>query len=50
MLRADVSLKAIAYRVGFRDPSQFTRAFRSRYGISPTEYRAELNVNRRQAM
>ena len=33
------SMKAIAYQVGFRYPSQFTRAFRDDCGISPSEYR-----------
>lgn len=33
------SMKAIAYQVGFRYPSQFTRAFRHDCGISPSEYR-----------
>jgi len=32
-------MKEIAHRVGFRHPSQFTRAFRDDCGISPTEYR-----------
>jgi AraC-like DNA-binding protein len=48
--RGGISLKAIAYRVGFRDPSQFTRVFRARYGTSPSDYRARLDVNERQAM
>jgi len=42
MQQDDVSLKAIAYQVGFRAPSQFTRAFRARYGVSPLAYRARL--------
>ncbi|MFI7703093.1 helix-turn-helix domain-containing protein [Nonomuraea sp. NPDC049480] len=25
--------------VGFKDPSHFSRAFRTRYGISPARYR-----------
>ncbi len=29
----------IAYRVGFKDPSHFTRRFKGRFGISPNEYR-----------
>jgi two-component system response regulator YesN len=33
------SMKAIAYQVGFRHPSQFTRAFQHDCGISPSEYR-----------
>jgi len=33
------SMKAVAYQVGFRHPSQFTRAFQHDCGISPSEYR-----------
>ena len=33
------SMKEIAFRVGFRHPSQFTRAFTSCCGVSPSEYR-----------
>ncbi len=29
----------IAYRVGFKDPSHFTRRFKARFGVSPNEYR-----------
>lgn len=50
------SMKAIAYQVGFRHPSQFTRAFRRACGISPSEYRRQrtnessANVHHEQAM
>jgi two-component system, response regulator YesN len=47
------SMKEIAFRVGFRHPSQFTRAFRGECGMSPSQYRArELagDVHRGQAM
>ena len=50
------SMKAIAYQVGFRHPSQFTRAFRVDCGISPSEYRRRRtdgsfsNVHHEQGM
>jgi len=50
------SMKAIAYQVGFRYPSQFTRAFRHDCGISPSEYRRRriggslCDVHHEQAM
>ena len=47
------SMKEIAFRVGFRYPSQFTRAFAAGYGLSPSEYRARelaADVHRTQAM
>lgn len=35
------SVKEIAFRVGFRHPSQFTRTFRDLYGRSPSQFRAK---------
>ncbi|NKC48705.1 helix-turn-helix transcriptional regulator [Ochrobactrum anthropi ATCC 49188] len=34
-----VSFKEIAYRCGFHDGAQFTRAFKTRFGMSPKEAR-----------
>jgi two-component system response regulator YesN len=39
------SMKEISFRVGFRHPSQFTRAFTSRCGLSPSEFRAREVVD-----
>lgn len=36
---ADDPVTKIAYRVGFKDPSHFTRRFKARFGVSPNEYR-----------
>lgn len=33
------SVKAVAYELGFRDPLYFSRLFRKRFGVSPTDYR-----------
>lgn len=35
----DVVVKEVAYTVGYRHPSSFVRAFRRRFGKSPTQYR-----------
>lgn len=35
------SVSEIAYEVGFRDASHFSRLFRQVYGVSPTEYQAD---------
>jgi len=35
------SMKEIAFRVGFRHPSQFTRVFRLHCGVSPSQYRRQ---------
>jgi AraC-like DNA-binding protein len=40
LIRAgDDPVTKIAYRVGFKDPSHFTRRFKGRFGVSPNEYR-----------
>lgn|GEM_PF-984759 len=36
------SLSQIAYSWGFNDASHFSRSFRNRFGISPTEYRRQV--------
>jgi AraC-like DNA-binding protein len=37
--QTDAVVKEVAYTVGYRHPSSFVRAFRRRFGQSPTEYR-----------
>jgi AraC-like DNA-binding protein len=47
------SMKEIAFRVGFRHPSRFTRAFSGECGVSPSQYRTReivADVHRGQAM
>jgi AraC family transcriptional regulator of adaptative response / methylphosphotriester-DNA alkyltransferase methyltransferase len=36
----DIPVKEIAYSVGYRDPSQFSKSFRRTVGVSPSEQRA----------
>jgi AraC family transcriptional regulator of adaptative response / methylphosphotriester-DNA alkyltransferase methyltransferase len=35
------SVRAVAHQVGYPQPTHFARAFRRRYGVSPSTYRAE---------
>ena len=47
------SMKEIAFRVGFRHPSQFTRAFIDDRGLPPSQYRTQQiagDVHHEQAM
>jgi AraC family transcriptional regulator, transcriptional activator of pobA len=37
----DLDVGEIAYRIGFSDRLYFSRAFKRRYGLAPTEYRRE---------
>jgi AraC-like DNA-binding protein len=34
-----LSVSTIAYRTGFSHPAHFSRAFRRRFGVSPSEIR-----------
>jgi transcriptional regulator GlxA family with amidase domain len=36
----DLPVKEIATRVGYDDPSQFSKAFKRTYGVSPSQMRA----------
>jgi AraC family transcriptional regulator, regulatory protein of adaptative response / methylphosphotriester-DNA alkyltransferase methyltransferase len=38
-----ITVRDVAQRVGFHQSPHFARAFRRRYGISPSTYRAKLN-------
>ncbi len=44
MLAADAgrayTVRDVAARVGYRQPAQFAKAFRSHHGVSPSEFRA----------
>jgi AraC-like DNA-binding protein len=37
----DLSIKEIAYRIGYAEPYYFSNVFRKKTGITPTEYRKE---------
>jgi AraC family transcriptional regulator len=40
LLHTDLPLKEIAYRLGFRQPSNFSDAFRAATGETPGRFRA----------
>jgi AraC-like DNA-binding protein len=40
LLHSEMSVASIAFRLAYHDPSNFGRAFRTWYGISPGRYRA----------
>ena len=39
LLRSDMSVNSIGYRLGYQDPSNFGRAFRAWFGTSPGRFR-----------
>lgn len=41
LYRTDISIKEIAYRVGFADQLYFTRVFTKFYGVSPSKFRTQ---------
>lgn len=43
-LRAHRTVTAIGYDVGFKDAAHFSRAFKARFGITPTEQRRASRV------
>jgi AraC-like DNA-binding protein len=47
LLTTGCSIKDTAYRLGFRNPSQFSRDFRGQFGISPSMFlREQLRARR----
>ena len=43
LLNENISIRDIAYEVGYDDPNYFTNVFRKEVGISPRAYRKQLN-------
>ena len=40
-----LTVREVAYRVGYRQPAQFAKAFRRHHGVSPSDYRATRRLN-----
>ena len=41
-----LTVREVAYRVGYRQPAQFAKAFRRHHGHSPSDFRASRRVAR----
>jgi AraC family transcriptional regulator, regulatory protein of adaptative response / methylphosphotriester-DNA alkyltransferase methyltransferase len=39
-----LTVREVAYRVGYRQPAQFAKAFRRHHGVSPSDFRAARRV------
>jgi AraC family transcriptional regulator, regulatory protein of adaptative response / methylphosphotriester-DNA alkyltransferase methyltransferase len=40
-----LTIREVAYRVGYRQPAQFAKAFRRHHGVSPSDFRATLRMH-----
>jgi len=40
LITRGLTVREVAYRVGYRQPAQFAKAFRRHHGVSPSDYRA----------
>jgi AraC family transcriptional regulator, regulatory protein of adaptative response / methylphosphotriester-DNA alkyltransferase methyltransferase len=40
LLARSLTVREVAYRVGYRQPAQFAKAFRRHHGMSPSDFRA----------
>ena len=40
LIARSLTVREVAYRVGYRQPAQFAKAFRRHHGMSPSDFRA----------
>ena len=40
-----LTVREVAYRVGYRQPAQFAKAFRRHHGVSPSDFRAARRLD-----
>lgn len=48
LLKESNSVKEVSYLLSFKQTSHFSREFKKRFGLSPTDYRASLASSRHQ--
>ena len=41
-----LTIREVAFRVGYRQPAQFAKAFRRHHGVSPSDFRAARRLDR----
>jgi AraC family transcriptional regulator of adaptative response / methylphosphotriester-DNA alkyltransferase methyltransferase len=46
LVSGGLTIREVAYRVGYRQPAQFAKAFRRHHGTSPSEFRASRRLTR----
>jgi AraC family transcriptional regulator, regulatory protein of adaptative response / methylphosphotriester-DNA alkyltransferase methyltransferase len=45
-----LTVREVAYRVGYRQPAQFAKAFRRHHGVSPSDFRATRRLARARGL
>ena len=45
LTHGSMSVKEIAYDLGFEYPNHFSRFFKNQTGVSPSDYKIKLNLN-----
>ncbi len=46
LVRSNLTIKEVAWQVGFEDPNHFATRFRCRFGVSPTQWRQQPSARR----
>ena len=41
---SSLAVEEIAYNIGYESPASLSKAFKNRYGITPTQYRTDKNI------
>jgi AraC-like DNA-binding protein len=49
LLERKLSISEIAYEVGFKNPSSFTKSFKKQFGKSPREFLNNVIENRQKS-
>src|SRR5918911_409901 len=44
LMARGLTIREVAYRVGYRQPAQFAKAFRRHHGMSPSDFRASRRM------
>jgi AraC family transcriptional regulator, regulatory protein of adaptative response / methylphosphotriester-DNA alkyltransferase methyltransferase len=49
LVQRDLTVREVAYRVGYRQPAQFAKTFRRYLGVAPSDFRARQRGESRAA-
>jgi transcriptional regulator GlxA family with amidase domain len=46
----NLTIRQVSFRVGYRQPAQFAKAFRRHHGVAPSDYRNGMPLQRRAGL